>query len=879
MAIFIQNLADQGQFYTMRGEWFHRNNDYTRFSIPHFVHPDELRDILPYLPTTEVADEMIDKMHPLNASAPRDAGARLLKKMSLFHQTADDAFRKHADRLTRVYEIVAPLEADAGKITMTLGQIAMAVLQKTNPAELTPAMMWAVHRAVTQSQNISYDTLNYRQNAVYEIYPQQNLREIAQVRDWVRDFQEGIIEDVTETYDSDATNKDSKKSRNPIAMFVENARAAVKRSRQTRALAPSGCLGPSSVRLTAPEMSMSTYKCSDYQMLSDQEKTIVRYMDAWAVSRHLNPYTHLKASGPMILRAVGMYDGYELDEVTGFTFLQELGIISPWENLLVHRTPNLRLPDHDRGVEESTRLRKEAYNESKGFAVLKDSMQGLRKDWGDLPVFCIDSAQTVERDDGVSVQDVEDSETEYWVHVHVANPSAFIDPNSATGKYAARLSESVYFPEHKYPMLYPPLTAERLSLASGRPCLTFSARISAEGDILEKKIVPGVVHNVHNLAPSAVARELGIDEGEYSESEKLLTVGGEFSATPNLQADVSDRPSKKSQSGMLRKLLEVGEAIGRRRARNGAPEFHSSDQLGAAYPRVFLGTHDRPYRIRDDAFSTYEGDPFISIEKPSAAHGLVTQMVSNLMILAGEVGASWCMERNMPIPYRGLLRDPEPSCSPEVYKTEVIDASIGKFGTVNPHDLMRYMRLLGRTIGSSTPLEHIALGLPGYCKTTSPLRRHVDMYTHWQIEAAIRHEAATGTSLIGSTDESYLAFSREAVQQYASEAVRRERKLHAAKMAATRHWVIQAFFRAFYFKEAPLPETFKVTALPRHTEMQPGWLEGWNTKVLLTKNKATEDEDGIEPGDVWEARIKEINTYYVNIHMEPIALLERKKPE
>ena len=861
----------------MRGQWLHRETWNVRFCVPGFVNPDELDAIMPYLPSTEVAKELIDRLQPLDVSAPRGAGARLLEKMSLFYRAADDVFRKNADRLNRTYELIAPSHANTGKVTMNLGQIAMTVLQKKSPAELSPVMMWAVHRALVKSQNVALEVINSRQNVLYEIHPARSLSEIAQVRDWMREFQEGVVEKATEFLDVDI---DQSKVANPIAQFIDKARAAIKHSRRTRSLAPNGCLGPSTVRIKPDEAMSKAYRNITFQEFSQDEKVIIHYLDAWVTSRYLNPFTNLSALGPMILRAVDLYDDLNLDQVVGCTFLQEIGIISPWENHVVYRQTGLKLPDHDTGTQEITQLQRKAYKDIGVPAVLpKDSMEGLRHDWGNLAVFCIDSAGTLDRDDGVSIEPIEGSQSEQWIHIHVANPSAFITPGSATAKYAAQLWESVYFPERKYPMIHPSLTLEHLSLGNGRPCLTFSARMTTEGDLLDKKITPGIVNNVHHVTPFQVGRELGMLGSEESESIPLVTVGGELPVMSMQESNQVDEPIAPSHVAMLRKLFDLSEAVRRRRTRNGAPDFYSSATITSVNPKVFLGTQVEPFRLNDQAFGMYEGDPSIAIERTTASFGLVTKRVSNLMILAGEVAASWCMERSIPIPYRGIIRNPEPASSPDAFRETVIEPQIAKYGSASQMDLVNYMRLIGLAGVSASPLEHFALGLPAYCKATSPLRRYLDLYTHWQIDAALRHEAQTGTSLIGdnSTDNSsYLAFSHSEVEELGASDWQQLRRISNAKAGSVRHWIVQALFRAFYFQEAPLPETFELTILMPYENYHYGWLNLFNLRTTLTGSDAVDREGGVQVGDLWEAKMMAVDTYHKTIEMKPVRLIERR---
>ena len=886
LAIFVRNVADQCQFYTIRGEWVHREPGGARWAVSQFVNPNDLNEILPYLPAEEVADEKMNLLQPVDVHAPRDAGAKVIEQMSLFHQTADAVFREHADRINRLYEIIAPSGVFADRVYMSLKEIAMRVLLKEDPSQLTQPMLWAIHRAIAQCQNIMWDQMNYRQNPMYEIHPQQGLKYISQVREWVREYQEGIIEDTTNesTFSIESTLMVATRSLNPIARFVKKARVAITQSRQTRPLSKSGLIGPSLTRIDIDENSGMPFRDILLQGFDESEKIIIHYLDVWATSSYVNAYTNLASLGPMILRATGMYEGFELDQSRGFTLLQELGVVTPWENRTVHTIRNLKLPGHNDGSGEASRLHSKSFNESKMFEP-KDSMAGLRKDWGEMPVFCIDSAETLERDDGVSLELVDNDPSAYWVHVHVANPSAFITPNSAMAKYAASLAESVYFPERKYPMLYPKVTKNQFSLANDRPCITFSAKISVDGVILEKKVTPGIVRNVHYLTPRMVGQGLGLSEtDEESETVSILTVGGRMPTQPTDDLDQTGKAlSDPGHIEVLHKLLKLGEAVRHKRAQVGAPDFYSSARIASTYPIVYASKYNSAshFSIRKKNIRQTEGDPIIALQRTTETYGLVAKMVSDLMIIAGDVGASWCSERNIPIPYRGILRNPEPASPPELFKRDVLDPKIAKYGHAEQTDLLRYMRLVGQAQASDRPLQHHTLGLPAYCKATSPLRRYIDMYTHWQIEAAIRHEAATGTSLVGSTDDSdtYLPFSRAQVEEYAAGAIHRERKLSLAKNSSSRHWVCQALFRAFYFKEAALPGSFEVTAVDGRVRRghHPGWLSVWNVKVQLRRGGAgVVKEGGVRVGDVWEARLDGVDTYHKTIDMEPIRLIERE---
>ena len=882
LAIFVRNIVGQQlQFYTIRGEWVNRRKTYIRFAVPGFVNPAELGDIMPHLPEEEIGNNRLDTLQPLKANAPRDAGSNLIRKISIFQQAADSVFRRNADRLNRMYELIAPMKEGDGPRQKGLREIAMIVLQKKNPTELTQAMLCAVHRALIPLQNIlwvhSYDL----RNPVFEIHSERTMREITQVRDWVRDYQEGITENVTESFPIISDSIRPKRLQNPISSFVQKARAAIAQSRLSRSLSATGAVGPSLVKVEPVPPASRVYREIRGQVFDDNEKAIIRYFDAWVASRYINLFTNLGSMGPMILRATGMYDNLPFSREIGFTFLQELGIITPWEDKSCYKLAGMRLPGHGLVSEETTQLQRTAQqwarrllsaNPTDSAYKLEDSMATLRRDWDNLPVFCIDGADTLERDDGLSLQPVEGSSTEYWVHVHVANPSAFISQDSPIGRYAAQLSQSVYLPEHKYPMLPPTLTDGHFSLANGRPCLTFSARISSEGDILENAISSGIVRSVHYLTPNMLARALGLGVSEHSESISLLSVGGELPANTRDHEEKTGDILEDRHISILRQLFELSQAAYQKRISRTGLDFSSWRPATVMRPQVFLSeVPERPFQVNDSRVRQYEGDPIIRLEVKPRGATLVNEMVAEMMIIAGRVAASWCMDRNIPIPYRGIERDPEPRIQPEEFKKTLVDST-------RESGFVEYVRLLGQAGASASPLEHVALGLSAYCKATSPLRRYVDMYTHWQIEAALRYETESGTSLLGSRDNSYLPFSWAEVEECANLSVYREMRIRQLTAYSDSHWVNQALFRAFYFKQAPLPETFivEVKFIASGNQRFKVYMQWLTRNVFMDEKDATGRQVDCQEGDLWETRIKSIDTYFDRIVVEPIRLIKRK---
>ena len=846
--------------------------------------------ILPYLPEVEVEDEKIDQMQALDPSVPREAGAVLIKPMLTFFEASDEAYRKHARQFANAHNVIAH---DTEVRYATLEEIAMKVIGQGPSGKWPATTLWALHRALIQSEyGFSLDQRDHRITGSFEIRPKREGKTIEQVQTWMREYQEDLIADATAAATGNPNKSEGLRNTQHIAGFVRKARAVVEHSRKIRAATTSGAIGPSSIKVdynTSPNKSTYRSVALDGFSFSHPETLIVRVLEAWVATRTIDKYSSLASLGPMILRATGMYEGYELGLSTGFMFLQEIGILEPWANRRNFET-RLALPGHglDPETDELLMRSESAALEKESSTTTEDVMAGLRKDWGDLEVFCIDREGSAEIDDGVSLERVGDSSSEFWVHVHTANPSAFISPDDAMARYAAHLTETVYFPDVLYPMLSPVLTQKYFSLAANRPSLTFSAKLTREGKILDTKITPGTVRNVSHVTPATVYRALSGEEAEISISRVgSLTVGGEMPEMlreqrgKNLLQTLSP-----SQEEILRTLRDLGAAARRRREGEGAvgvflPKPEASVYLNRS-PNVVV----YPWRKRARYI---EGDPIITMhpsvyeQVPDVTRYSNEMLVPDLMILAGEIAAKWCRDRSVPVIYRGTLVNPEKQSS-QAFREEYIEPVVKMLGYAPLHLLSQYLKLVGKGVSTPHPMIHSILGLEAYTKVTSPLRRYGDLLAHWQIEAALRHEALTGQSLVGSRNgpNSFLPYSYSQIENMIPRVSGRERLINQAKYLAQRHWILLLLFRAHYFKEAPLPETFEMCIFSKGRVSidgnYSGYLKELGLDVEMMENRLTKDHGGVELGDRWETKIGHINIYDRSCTMEPVRLIEKAEP-
>eukprot|EP01113_Clastostelium_recurvatum_P038493 TRINITY_DN5772_c0_g1_i3.p1 TRINITY_DN5772_c0_g1~~TRINITY_DN5772_c0_g1_i3.p1 ORF type:complete len:945 (+),score=189.87 TRINITY_DN5772_c0_g1_i3:1-2835(+) len=294
-----------------------------------------------------------------------------------------------------------------------------------------------------------------------------------------------------------------------------------------------------------------------------------------------------------------------------------------------------------------------------------------RIDFRNLPVFTIDSADTVEIDDGVSL------DSDGWLHIHIADPSRIITPNSALDMTARSRATTVYLPEVKNSMFPMALSTGVFSLVDNETsyALTFSAKLNEDGSIQESRISPSVLRRVHRLTYDMVD---DVINGKINPINGLSTQ--DMSILHKLYALASKRYEWRKSRGAM--LLHI--------------------------PSPKIDVLDGGARVN------------LSVEYFGPSHTLV----SELMVLCGEVAANYAFSHGIPVPYRSQ-------------KAPVLSEPFKQFLAGLPENVRDHIRMGGMTTSetSSQASPHFGVGMPLYTQTTSPIRRYRDMLVHYQIKS------------------------------------------------------------------------------------------------------------------------------------------------
>lgn len=366
---------------------------------------------------------------------------------------------------------------------------------------------------------------------------------------------------------------------------------------------------------------------------------------------------------------------------------------------------------------------------------LPDRVSQLRQELPqDLTVYCIDSADAHEIDDGISVANTH--EPIWKVYIHIADPASalMLDGRGSDGllKHAYKQTSTAYYPEAVIPMfpswfthslgLIQQTEQERaLAKSSFRRCLTFEIDFDSKNktfDIDGVKIYPAVTRSIHQIT--------------YDQVNKIL-----------------GDPNAKDKTALdLRNLFIVANAFSKYR-------FTKGGALALRIPRPNV----KVSRDVSPSSTTLDCGLNVSVNLPSAR--VSNELVAEFMILCNHATARYMSNNNIPGMYRSqkILAGTYDS---DNHLKKIIQNGTDKYDwSVLPWTAPDPMAAINKGIGPKLELSnsltllnkiksatlgvksqrHSALGIDEYMHATSPLRRFQDVVTHWQIQSHLLEKA------------------------------------------------------------------------------------------------------------------------------------------
>jgi exoribonuclease II len=389
-----------------------------------------------------------------------------------------------------------------------------------------------------------------------------------------------------------------------------------------------------------------------------------------------------------------------------------------------------------------------------------------RADFSKLSILCIDKETTYDVDDGVAVE-TDETTGKTKVHIVISDVSRFIDIDSEINTIGKTRMTSLYLPHRTFPMFSSELESEYLSLLPHRHSygLSFSAVIANDGAIESYHIQPVFLPqgSVHRLSYDQVDALLDpsqflpphrsskfvlhsthpsfdqIDSSSSSSSSSELLSSSPLPLSSELLPSSTEMLSSLSSLSSSSSSLSSSELIINDNFISSllsapSPMFtNEASKFKAALNSLEkISDQRKGYRIKQGAVN--QPNPEFSLEikgETKEIQAKITQrtksrqIVEEMMILAGEIAAKYMEEKGIPSLYRthgiGLLSN----------------SGLDIIETHFPSEVWQFclQGLFQKASLSSQPGRHFALGVNGYSRVTSPIRRFLDLVNHRQIKS------------------------------------------------------------------------------------------------------------------------------------------------
>ena len=323
-----------------------------------------------------------------------------------------------------------------------------------------------------------------------------------------------------------------------------------------------------------------------------------------------------------------------------------------------------------------------------------------RMDLRALPIFTIDSAETKDIDDAISLTRTSDGGFE--LGVHIADVSNYVKPGTELDNEAFSRATSVYYADQVVPMLPKALSNGICSLNENELRLAFSClmRLNKEGDLTDYRFVKSIIR-------SRV-------KGVYSEINALL-------------AGTADAEIKAKYADVIDQLPAMKELYGHRarlRKERGCMDIESGEV------KLILDENGR----------------CIDVKKRTS--GESESMIEEFMLLANQCAAHFARVKQIPFVYRVHEE-------PNAEKLERLHALLQACGindhfakdVPTPKELSAILegvrgtpyeqiintgmlRCMSKALYEEKPKGHYGLVLKDYAHFTSPIRRYPDLAIH-----------------------------------------------------------------------------------------------------------------------------------------------------
>ena len=234
-------------------------------------------------------------------------------------------------------------------------------------------------------------------------------------------------------------------------------------------------------------------------------------------------------------------------------------------------------------------------DEARGIKLPAQIMESHRLDLTNLEVFTIDNADTCDRDDGISLEIIDEG---YRIGIHIADAGALIPMGGPVDIEADRRMASLYLPERTIHMLPSDFIVRIGSIDPGknRYAVSVLVMVGSTGDVEGYEVVPSIVRS-----RSAISYE---------------------------EANDAIRNPLSQMHGIMVSLSSIAQALGAKREEQGAININRTEM---------------------EVSVTDSGDPKVAVRNRTTPGQI---LVAEMMILGNSLLADFCKLHDIPVSYR-----------------------------------------------------------------------------------------------------------------------------------------------------------------------------------------------------------------------------------
>ena len=291
----------------------------------------------------------------------------------------------------------------------------------------------------------------------------------------------------------------------------------------------------------------------------------------------------------------------------------------------------------------------------------RNNLNTFVKDLTHLKTYSIDDSKTLEIDDAISLEKVSNR---YKLWIHIASPTSYFEYQSSIDNNARKLISTVYLSTNTYFMLPEILIKDVFSLNNNekRESLSLGVIFNEDGSVSYKEIVRSLIKVDYRL--------------NYTDADELIDYA----------------PKEEEDLCIISTILQNRKGW---RKNTGAIEIVES------YGKII---------VEDNI-------PNIKIIDPT----LSRQLISEAMILFGNIISNFTKVNKIPVPYR--------------VQEQMDKVSKDKIQNSDNNVLNNFLlkKSMGKSYYSINPMPHSSLGLSSYLHATSPIRRYADLLVNYQL--------------------------------------------------------------------------------------------------------------------------------------------------